>query len=85
MPRGSEMQREWARRGALVRLEEIETERASILASFPELRRKQTGSSRTRNGAQPRKRRKMSATARRRMSAGMKKYWAKRKAATAAK
>jgi hypothetical protein len=71
--------REWARLGARTRLQEIDRERAAILASFPDLRhaRAQPGSGGLR------KRRKMSAAARRRQAAGMKKYWAKRKAAEA--
>lgn len=80
MPQMSEMQRDWARRGALVRLEEIDNERADILASFPDLRRPQTARLRASDGTQLKKRRKMSAAARRRMSEGMRKYWAKRKA-----
>lgn len=85
MPQTSEMQRDWARRGALVRLEEIETEKATIFATFPDLRQRRTGVARATNGNQPPKRRKMSAAARRRMSAGMKKYWAKRRATATTK
>ena len=79
------MQREWARRGALVRLEEMEAERSRILASFPEFSRGRGDSVRARNGAGLRQRRKMSAAARRRMSAGMKKYWARRRAKSSGK
>ena len=68
---------QWARIGAEARLRELEAERASILAAFPELRG--AGVARAR-GAGGRKRRTMSAAARRRMSAGMRKYWARRKA-----
>jgi hypothetical protein len=78
MAQTSGLHREWARKGALTRLQEIDREKAAIFSSFPELRR-----SSGRGGAslaEPRKRRKMSAAARRRMAAGMRRYWAKRKA-----
>jgi hypothetical protein len=74
------LEREWARRGALLRLTEIERERQAILASFPELRNQRSAA--VIAGA-PIKRRKMSAAARRSMSAGMRRYWARRKAAEA--
>ena len=66
---------EWARTGAAVRLAALEQERAVILKTFPGLRstKGSTGDQTTR--------RRFSASARRRMSAGMRKYWAKRKAA----
>jgi hypothetical protein len=67
---------QWARIGAEARLRELEEERASILAAFPELR----GSGRVGARQTGGKRRTMSAAARRRMSAGMRKYWARRKA-----
>jgi hypothetical protein len=69
-----DMQREWARRGAQARLVEIEKERAEILKAFPEIRRG--------GGAAPssRPKRIMSPAARKAMSAGMRKFWAKRKA-----
>ena len=66
-------EREWARRGAAARLVEIEVERAAILRAFPDVR----GSA---GLAVPRRRRrKISPAARRAMSAGMRKYWARRK------
>ena len=69
--------RSWAAIGARTRLAEIEQERAAILKAFPELRS-------ARGGAVPgRPKRRFSAAARRRMSAGMRKYWARRKAAKA--
>jgi hypothetical protein len=68
---------QWARIGAEARLRELEEERASILAVFPELRGAGQAATRRSGG---RKRRTMSAAARRRMSAGMRKYWARRKA-----
>lgn len=68
---------QWARIGAEARLRELEEERASILAAFPELRRAGQAGARRAAG---RTRRTMSAAARKRMSAGMRKYWARRKA-----
>ncbi len=35
----SALHREWARRGAMTRLQEIDREKAAIFSSFPELRR----------------------------------------------
>jgi hypothetical protein len=68
-------QLEWARRGASARLAEIDDERAAILRAFPGLRGIRTQS------PQPiRRRRRPSASARKRMSEGMRKYWARRKA-----
>lgn len=66
----------WAELGARVRLSQLDAERAAILKAFPHLRR----------GPLPdlavaaRPRRKISAAARKAMSAGMKKFWARRKA-----
>ena len=75
--------REWARIGAGARLLEIENERNAILKEFPELRR---GAGRSQTGAGSRRgRRKLTAAARRKLSAGMRKYWAKRKAQGASK
>lgn len=65
---------EWARLGASARLREIESERAEILKLFPDLRTGRTGP-----------RRKLTPAARRKLSAGMRKYWARRKAAAASK
>ena len=59
--------REWALIGAKARLVEIDQERAAIMQQFPELR---TGS---KSG------RKLTPAARRKLSQGMRKYWAKRK------
>jgi hypothetical protein len=64
----------WARIGASLRLAQIDQERAAILKAFPGLHRERA------TGATIRPRRQMSAAARRAMSAGMKKYWARRKA-----
>jgi hypothetical protein len=67
-------QQEWARIGASARLREIEAERAEILREFPDLRSAHGGP-----------RRKLSSAARKRLSAGMRKYWARRKAQAATK
>jgi hypothetical protein len=66
---------QWAKLGAASRLKEIEQERRDILAAFPELK----GESSTRPDGSPR--RTMSPEAKKRMSAGMRRFWAKRKAA----
>ena len=70
-------QREWARIGAHSRLMAIEGERVAILKAFPELAR--GGVVTSTNGLAVPKRR-FSAAARRRMSAGMRRFWARRKA-----
>lgn len=68
---------DWARLGASVRLRQIEAERDAILRAFPELRRA------TRHPAallgSVRRQRQVSAAARKAMSAGMRKFWARRK------
>jgi hypothetical protein len=69
------LQRDWAKKGAAARLAEIDRERAMILKAFPELRRK---GALTTSG---RPKRRFSTAARRRMSDGMRKFWARRRAA----
>lgn len=76
----TDTQREWERLGALARLQQIEQERAAILAAFPNLRRKTSASLPSSSGLVARKRRTISPKGRRAMSAGMRKYWAKRRA-----
>jgi hypothetical protein len=71
---------EWARLGASARLVEIENERAAILKAFPELRNSRAAGA-TGTGRRP----KLTAAARRKLSAGMRKYWARRKAQAASK
>jgi hypothetical protein len=63
-------------------LHELETERAEILRQFPEFRNAKglAGA-----GSLGRRRKKLSAAAKRKLSAGMRKYWARRKAEAAAK
>jgi hypothetical protein len=73
--------RHWVRLGALTRLNEIEQEHAAILRAFPDFRK---GRGRAGLGSgHPAKRRKISAAARKAMRAGMRKYWARRKAEAA--
>ena len=69
-------QREWARLGARTRLFAIEQERAAILKAFPELRRGPAAV--VSPSGKPK--RQFSAAAKRRMSAGMRRYWARRRA-----
>lgn len=71
--RNSAEYREWARLGASVRVLQLQAERAAILKLFPELA-KAHGEDVTK------KRRTMSPEARKRMSEGMKRYWARRRA-----
>ena len=69
----------WARIGARTRLAEIERERQEILRQYPEYR----GTGRTAAAVVRAPRKKLSAAAKRRLSAGMRKYWARRKAQAA--
>lgn len=71
---------EWARIGAGMRLRELEVERAAILKRFPELRHARVALIGSNAGS-----RKLSPAARRKLSAGMRKYWARRKAEAARK
>ena len=71
---GTDIQRNWARLGAAARLAEIDRERGLILKAFPELKHGNFSPS-----GQPKRR--FSAAARRRMSEGMRKFWARRRAA----
>jgi hypothetical protein len=78
--KSSDQQREWARLGARARLLEIKEETAAILAAFPELRRQGAGPV-TAATAGGKKKRSISPAGRKKMSEGMRKYWARRKAA----
>jgi hypothetical protein len=73
-----------ARLGAKARLGELRSEEAAIRSAFPDLfgaRSRQSSS----DGAEPRRRRRgMSAAARKAVSARMKKYWAARRKAKGA-
>ena len=86
-----EQLRRLTRLGAVARLEQIRAEEAAIRAEFPELfgrgRREETATSTGSNrpaGAR-RRRRKMSAQARKAVSERMRKYWAERRKGKAAK
>jgi len=72
MPSPGDRTRQWARLGAKARLAEIEQERAAILEEFPDLR---SGSERVEPA-----RRRLSPAARKKLSDGMRRYWAKHKA-----
>lgn len=74
----SDRHKEWARLGALARLQEIEQEREAIVAAFPDLRSKAPGL-RVSSDSVGTRRRTISPKGRRAMSAGMRKYWAKRR------
>ena len=79
-----------ARLGAKARLEELRREEASIRQAFPDLfrggRGGRSGAQRASASAGPRRRRRgMSAAARRAVSERMKKYWAERRKAKGGK
>lgn len=78
---------QWALKGAVARLKEIDDEIRAIFEAFPEL--KGSGARSKVSLAEGsfvglKKRRTMSPEARKRMSAGMRKFWARRKAAAKA-
>jgi hypothetical protein len=73
--------RHWVRLGALTRLNEIENEYADILRAFPDFRKGRRAAGL--GSGHPARRRKISAAARRAMRAGMRKYWARRRAEAA--
>jgi hypothetical protein len=81
--------KEWAQLGAAQRVAEITAELAAIHAAFPELnsrRRVQSGGgggTLLHEPHTPRRRKPMSATQRKAVSAWMKKYWARRRKAGA--
>ena len=93
----SEQLRRLARLGAMARLQQLRAEETAIRAEFPELfgrgRRPQAASTETaetgargRKGARKRRRRSaMSDEARKAVSVRMRKYWAERRKAKAAK
>ena len=74
--------KEYARRGAQARVEELTQELAAIYRAFPELRRGGASAAPARAGA-VRRRKPMSAAQRREVSRRMKKYWADRRKANA--
>jgi hypothetical protein len=77
----------WKRLGAAVRLREIQAETDAIYAAFPELRHGKSVAavevSAPAGSVGPRGGRRLSPEARKRMSAGMRRFWARRKAAAA--
>lgn len=91
MPKRSFDLRAWALVGAQQRLRELDEERATIFAAFPQLRGGTPGRRRgrpskvqgvaTSDGVKKRKRRKLSAAEKKAVSVRMKKYWAERKKA----
>jgi hypothetical protein len=75
-----------ARLGAQSRLEELRGEEAAIRRTFPDLfsgRGRRSGGETTGRGRPRRRRRGMSAAARKAVSARMKKYWAARRKSSA--
>jgi hypothetical protein len=68
-----------ARVGAAARLQELRAEMVAIVRQFPALRRGSVASQRD-GSKRPRRRRRMSAEARRRISEAQKARWAKQKA-----
>ena len=78
MAKRSNFQREWALRGAGARLAELSAESAAILRAFPELKRA-GAAAKIAGGRTSRPRRTITAAGRRAMSAGMRRYWARRK------
>ena len=85
MARPLSQAQQWARLGAMARLQEIEQERQAILRAYPDLRRGRPADKPVGRGGRAdvdalgRRRRTISADGRKRMSEGMRKYWAKRK------
>lgn len=77
-----------ARLGAQARLEELRREEAAIRAAFPDLfgrrgRRRGADAGAAGHKGRPRRRRAMSAEARKAVSERMRKYWAERRKAKA--
>jgi hypothetical protein len=78
--------------GARARLSTLQTEVASLLATFPELRSGRLargtsadGAATPRRGKKPGRKRPMSAAEKKAVSARMRKYWAERRAGRGAK
>jgi hypothetical protein len=76
MPVTRETKREWEKIGARARLLELDEERAAILKAFPDLRHTAAAKAAP---ASAKPRRRLSRAARKAMSEGMRRYWAKRK------
>lgn len=77
--------RRLAAMGAQARLEELRGEEAAIRQAFPELGRKASSGAVTEAAPPAAKRSRMSPAARRAVSERMKRYWAERRKAKAAK
>ena len=78
--------KEYARRGAEARVEDLKTELAAIYRAFPDLARRRSGrpAAEPREAAPARRRRKpMTAAQKKAVGARMKKYWAERRKAEA--
>jgi hypothetical protein len=73
--------KEYARRGAQARVEELTQELAAIYRAFPDLRR--GGASATAGAGTVRRRKPMSAAQKKEVSRRMKKYWADRRKSNA--
>jgi hypothetical protein len=73
--------KEYARRGARARVEELTQELAAIYRAFPELRRGGASAAAPARAGAVRRRKPMSAAQRREVSRRMKKYWADRRKA----
>lgn len=86
MVANKELHRQWAMAGAAVRLREIQAEIAEIHRAFPELRKggRAVAVAVEAPGAGDTKKRKFSARGKKAISDGMRKYWARRKAAAKA-
>lgn len=80
MAKSVELQKKWARVGAEARLKEIQAEVEEIYEVFPELRGRKASS---RAAAAPERTRQFSQAGKAAISEGMRKYWARRKAAAA--
>lgn len=84
MTRSTVLQRKWALAGAAARMMELQEELDAIFQVFPELRDRAGAIGGTRGATAPRRRkRRFSSEAKRRMSEGMRKYWARRRAQAA--
>ena len=79
----TEQLRRLARLGAIARLEQLKQEEAAIRAEFPELfgRGRRGAAAEAPSVSGGRRRKKMSAAARKAVSARMRKYWAERRKA----
>lgn len=83
MAQTSNLRDQWAIKGAVARINEINAELQAIYHEFPELKgsKRAAASGTVGEPAVSKKKRTMSPEARKRMSAGMRKFWARRKSA----